>query len=34
MKTTKFTGKAMKMAPHAKLNDGLIDLIIVRKTTT
>ena len=27
------TGKAMKMAPHAKLNDGLIDLIIVRKTS-
>ena len=27
------TGKAMKMAPHAKLDDGLIDLIIVRKTS-
>tara|TARA_B100000073_G_scaffold196783_2_gene162970 strand:- start:2662 stop:3549 length:888 start_codon:yes stop_codon:yes gene_type:complete len=27
------TGKAMKMAPYAKLDDGLIDLIIVRKTS-
>jgi len=27
------TGKAMKMAPLAKLNDGKIDLIIVRKTS-
>ena len=25
------TGKAMKMAPLAQLNDGKIDLIIVRK---
>ena len=24
------TGKGMKMAPHAKLNDGLIDAILVR----
>ena len=24
------TGKGMKMAPHAKLNDGLIDIILVR----
>ena len=24
------TGKGMKMAPHAKLNDGLIDTILVR----
>ena len=27
------TGKAMKMAPMAQLNDGKIDLIIVRKTS-
>ena len=27
------TGKAMKMAPLAQLNDGRIDLIIVRKTS-
>ena len=27
------TGKAMKMAPFADLNDGKIDLIIVRKTS-
>ena len=27
------TGKAMKMAPLAKINDGKIDLIIVRKTS-
>ena len=27
------TGKAMKMAPLAELNDGKIDLIIVRKTS-
>ena len=25
------TGKAMKMAPHAKIDDGKIDLLIVRK---
>lgn len=25
------TGKGMKMAPHAKLDDGLLDLIIVKK---
>ena len=30
---TMHTGKAMKMAPLAKLNDGKIDLIIVRKTS-
>ena len=24
------TGRGMKMAPHAKLNDGLIDTILVR----
>lgn len=27
---TKHTGKGMIMAPHAKLDDGLIDLVIVR----
>ena len=27
------TGKGMKMAPSAKLDDGLIDLIIVRKVS-
>ena len=27
------TGKGMKMAPLARLNDGLIDLIIVRKVS-
>jgi len=27
------TGKAMKMAPIAKLDDGKIDLLIVRKTS-
>ena len=30
---TKYTGKGMKMAPMAKLNDGLIDLLIVKKTS-
>ena len=30
---TRFTGKGMKMAPLAKLNDGLIDFLIVEKTT-
>ena len=30
---TTHTGKAMKMAPMAQLNDGKIDLIIVRKTS-
>ena len=30
---TTHTGKAMKMAPLAQLNDGRIDLIIVRKTS-
>lgn len=30
---TKFTGKGMMMGPKAKLNDGLIDLSIVRDTT-
>ena len=30
---TTHTGKAMKMAPLAQLNDGKIDLIIVRKTS-
>ena len=30
---TKFTGSAMKMAPKAKLDDGLIDLVILRNTT-
>ena len=30
---TVHTGKAMKMAPLAQLNDGKIDLIIVRKTS-
>ena len=28
------TGKGMKMAPHAKLNDGLIDTILVRDVST
>jgi YegS/Rv2252/BmrU family lipid kinase len=28
---TKHTGKGMKLAPHAKLDDGLIDLVVVRK---
>ena len=27
---TKHTGKGMKMAPKAKLNDGLIDVVAVR----
>ncbi|UCD37321.1 MAG: diacylglycerol kinase family lipid kinase [Fidelibacterota bacterium] len=27
---TQYTGKGMRMAPHADLSDGLIDLIIVR----
>ena len=30
---TQFTGSAMKMAPKAKLDDGLIDIIIVRNAT-
>jgi diacylglycerol kinase (ATP) len=30
---TAHTGKGLKMAPLAKLNDGLIDLITVRKTS-
>lgn len=30
---TRYTGKAMKMAPLAKLNDGLIDFLIVEKTS-
>ncbi len=30
---TKYTGKGMMMGPKAKLNDGLIDLSIVRDTT-
>jgi len=30
---TRFTGKGMKMAPLAKLNDGLIDFLIVEKTS-
>ena len=30
---TKFTGSAMKMAPKAKLDDGLIDVSIVRNAT-
>ena len=29
---TVYTGKAMKMAPNSKLDDGKIDLIIVRKS--
>jgi diacylglycerol kinase (ATP) len=29
---TRFTGKGMKMAPSAKLDDGLIDLLVVPKT--
>jgi YegS/Rv2252/BmrU family lipid kinase len=30
---TQFTGSAMKMAPKAKLDDGLIDIVIVRDAT-
>lgn len=30
---TRYTGKAMKMAPLASLNDGKIDFLIVRKAT-
>ncbi len=30
---TRYTGKAMKMAPLAKLNDGLVDFLIVEKTS-
>ena len=30
---TKFTGSAMKMAPKAKLDDGLIDIVILRSTS-
>lgn len=30
---TKHTGKGMKMAPKAELNDGLIDIIVVRDAT-
>ncbi len=30
---TRYTGKAMKMAPKAILNDGLIDFLIVKKTS-
>ena len=30
---TKHTGKGMKMAPMAELNDGLMDVLIVRKTS-
>ena len=30
---TRFTGKGMEMAPLAKLNDGLIDFLIVEKTS-
>ncbi|MEE8341267.1 MAG: diacylglycerol kinase family protein [Candidatus Neomarinimicrobiota bacterium] len=30
---TKFTGSAMKMAPNALLDDGLIDILIVRDAT-
>jgi YegS/Rv2252/BmrU family lipid kinase len=30
---TKHTGKGMKMAPLAELNDGLMDVLIVRKTS-
>lgn len=29
---TRFTGKGMKMAPRAKLDDGLIDLLVVPST--
>lgn len=31
---TKYVGKDMKMAPHALIDDGLIDLIIVKKTSS
>ena len=30
---TKYVGKGMKMAPNASIDDGLIDLIIVKKTS-
>jgi sphingosine kinase len=30
---TQYTGKGMRMAPHADLTDGLIDLVIVREAT-
>lgn len=30
---TKNTGKGMKMAPHAELSDGLMDVLIVSKTS-
>ena len=30
---TKFTGAGMKLAPHAELSDGKIDLILVRQAT-
>jgi len=30
---TKYIGKGMKMAPNALIDDGLIDLIIVKKTS-
>ena len=30
---TKFVGKGMKMAPDASIDDGLIDVIIVKKTS-
>lgn len=30
---TQYTGKGMRMAPHADLSDGLIDLVIVRKAS-
>ena len=30
---TKYVGKGMKMAPNALIDDGLIDLIIVKKTS-
>tara|TARA_Y100001970_G_C14186919_1_gene833133 strand:- start:633 stop:1520 length:888 start_codon:yes stop_codon:yes gene_type:complete len=30
---TKYIGKGMKMAPYASIDDGLIDLIIVKKTS-
>ena len=31
---TKYVGKDMKMAPKAKIDDGEIDLIIVKKTSS